>query len=855
MAKKGKIRSKNATFKPKKKSTNLINKDLKKWKPKSKVGRIVLKNLPFKASREDIQKLLLAYGDLREVKLLERPDGSPVGCGFVQFTRKESAEKAIKMCNNLDFMGRKITVDWAVPKAEYILKRAPNDFATTEIHKQSPDNALDISEASESDVPPEADLAEAQNHQLKKKIKKKNKSYDLHTKNMSNSTVKSQQYSPKIEQDEAGNFITNTEGFKQEHESLDTKKDVSNTTDEIKNENSESFKKEKKERKMEKRPKKKGRLIVRNLSFKITEDILREHFSKYGDITEINLLKRPDGKLVGCAFIQFERVQSAAKAILGSSGKPLIGRTVVIDWAVPHTKYVEATKNEKDMTIKEEDESKADIKSEISSQASIKDESDSESGFESDKVVKEESTSNDSSKVIKAENSSDESEDDELITEDEQMEPTKEKLRKPRIVSNDVTEGCTVFVKNVPFSATNEELKSCMEQFGPVVYALICIDPLTEHSKGTAFVKFKEKENAEECLKAGTELTLNNQTLDVFRALSRDEIGQKMNRNKDSDKKKDSRNLYLVKEGVVMAGTPAADGVSVADMSRRLQLEKWKSQILRNLNMFVSPTRLIVHNVPPSWTDSQLRKLFQDHSGQGAIITEARIMRNMKDINADGTGKSKEYGFVSFSTHEAALQALRNINNNPKIFTLSKRPIVSFSIENKAILKAKQQRLERSRTNNHPGRNPPKTDWKSNHVNMEAVQQHESKKQKRKRKNVEMRAKKKLKKESNAAHNNETETNEYVGIISKPGNVKLPTKFALKKQATLHVKHVKQSKKKEKLKQRRLKQHISQEPIKQPKQKQNSRRKHKEEDKTLNKLINAYKSKLNSASDFKKWYE
>lgn len=853
MTKKGKIRTKNTTFKSKKKPTKTIEKDLKKWKPKSKVGRIVLKNLPFKASREDIQKLLLAYGDIREVKLLERPDGSPVGCGFVQFTRKESAEKAIEMCNNLDFMGRKITVNWAVPKAEYILKRSSNDFANTDSCRQSFDNELDSSEASESDVLPEGDQADMQKHESMKKIKKKNNNFDVHARKTSNPTaVESQQHPLKIEQDDAGNLMTNTEGFKQKDE-IDSK-NFSITTEEIKTDKGDSFKKEKRKRKMEKHPKKKGRLIVRNLSFKITEDILREHFNKYGDITEINILKKPDGKLVGCAFIQFERVQSAAKAILGSSGKPLLGRTIVIDWAVPHKKYVEVTKTEEEVTVKEEDESKDDIKSEVSSQASVKDESDSESGFESDQVVKGESKLDKSSKVIKAEDSSDESEEDELITEDEQMEASNEKFKKPRIISNDVTEGCTVFVKNVPFSATNEELKSCMEQFGPVIYALICIDPLTEHSKGTAFVKFKEKEHAEECLRAGTELTLNNQTLDVFRALSRDEIGQKMNRNKDSDKKKDGRNLYLVKEGVVMAGTPAADGVSVADMSRRLQLEKWKSQILRNLNMFVSPTRLVVHNIPPSWTDSQLRKLFQDHSGQGAIITEARIMRNMKDINADGTGKSKEYGFVSFSTHEAALQALRNINNNPTIFTPSKRPIVSFSIENKAILKAKQQRLERSRANNHRDR-IPKTDWKSNSVNNEAVQQHETKKQKRKRKNVEMRAKKKFKTESNAADNNETETNEYVGIISKPGNVKLPTKFALKKQAALHVKHVKQSKKKEKLKQIRLKQHISQEPIKQPKQKQNSRRKPKEEDKTLNKLINAYKSKLNSASDFKKWYE
>lgn len=47
-------------------------------------------------------------------------------------------------------------------------------------------------------------------------------------------------------------------------------------------------------------------------------------------------------------------------------------------------------------------------------------------------------------------------------------------------------------MKNVSFSVTNDELKRFMkERFGPIYYALICVDRLTEHSKGTAFVKFR----------------------------------------------------------------------------------------------------------------------------------------------------------------------------------------------------------------------------------------------------------------------------------------------------------------------------------------------------------------------------
>lgn len=53
-------------------------------------------------------------------------------------------------------------------------------------------------------------------------------------------------------------------------------------------------------------------------------------------------------------------------------------------------------------------------------------------------------------------------------------------------------EGLTVFFKNVSFSVNNYDLKQFMkERFGPIYYALVCVDRLTEHSKGTAFVKFR----------------------------------------------------------------------------------------------------------------------------------------------------------------------------------------------------------------------------------------------------------------------------------------------------------------------------------------------------------------------------
>lgn len=219
-------------------------------------------------------------------------------------------------------------------------------------------------------------------------------------------------------------------------------------------------------------PERRGRIIIRNLSFKATEDKLREHFKEFGNVTEVNILKKANGKLVGCAFIQFDVVQNAAKAIHHKSGKEFLGRPIICDWAVAKDTYLKKqTVDVKDEPVEVKEEKDVEI---------VKD----EGVVEVDDVqeVKEDEESSDEE--------SDESDDssDESESEEEVPEPPP---KRPRVVSNDVAEGKTVFIKNVPFQATNDDLKECVSQFGEFFYALICMDPITEHSKGTAFVKFK----------------------------------------------------------------------------------------------------------------------------------------------------------------------------------------------------------------------------------------------------------------------------------------------------------------------------------------------------------------------------
>jgi len=163
---------------------------------------------------------------------------------------------------------------------------------------------------------------------------------------------------------------------------------------------------------------------------------------------------------------------------------------------------------------------------------------------------------------------------------------------------------------------------------------------------------------------------------------------------------KDKRNLYLAREGFIRPGSDAAEGVSAADMNRRMKLVSLKKQKLKNTNFFISDTRLSVHNLPAACDEKKLRKIFLDavvkNGVKGAKITECRIMRDGGRVSAaKGQGKSRGFGFVTFATHDHALVALRHVNNNPDIVGDKRRLIVEFSVENSKALQIQEKRREK----------------------------------------------------------------------------------------------------------------------------------------------------------------
>jgi nucleolar protein 4 len=206
-------------------------------------------------------------------------------------------------------------------------------------------------------------------------------------------------------------------------------------------------------------------------------------------------------------------------------------------------------------------------------------------------------------------------------------------------------------------------------------------------------------------------MTILGTRVTVMRPLSRDETQDMTSGGKDKKAKRtptgadDPRNLYLLREGVIEPDTPAAEGLNprfLASLQRDYETRKHQ---LRNVNLFVSRTRLSVRNIPRHVDTKQLRALFLDQVR--ALIKQRPELKDKKSwgkfgpiknvkVLVDSTGASKGYGFVEFVRHEYALYTLRLLNNNPTTFGPNSRLVVAFAVENvNALQKMERMKLLR----------------------------------------------------------------------------------------------------------------------------------------------------------------
>lgn len=75
-----------------------------------------------------------------------------------------------------------------------------------------------------------------------------------------------------------------------------------------------------------------------------------------------------------------------------------------------------------------------------------------------------------------------------------------------------------LFVGNLPYSTTNEDLQKFFEQFGEVASAAVIMDRATGRSKGFGFVEYANDDEADTAIAKANEVEMDGRKLTVSEA-------------------------------------------------------------------------------------------------------------------------------------------------------------------------------------------------------------------------------------------------------------------------------------------------------------------------------------------------
>jgi len=416
-----------------------------------------------------------------------------------------------------------------------------------------------------------------------------------------------------------------------------------------------------------------GRLVVRNLHFRALEEDLLDAFMAYGPIKEARV-PRVGEKSRGFGFVEFFCEADARRALKAASAGEfkVKGRPVAVDQATPKSDHVAAAPAV---------EAAEDV-------ASASDDADEASdGDEESEAVEEE-----------------DEEDDEEESDEEASE------EKP----DDVAEGRTLFVRNVPYGATRKALAELFARSGSIESVHVVKDKATGLGKGSCFVRYTSQDSA-------TNATVQKWALDarpLVVALAVDQSTASKLRDEVGPAKKrklehalvggDRRHVALASEGLIQKGDPAAIGVPENDLKKRERARQEAATKLRNPLFHVNPQRLSVRNLAPHVDAALLKELIEAAGVSGKDVGAVHVARD-KVPTVPGKkpkpGKSKGYAFAEFASHACAMRVLRYANNNPELASYCvprgkktgsevPRPIVAFVVEDHRKVALRQKREE-----------------------------------------------------------------------------------------------------------------------------------------------------------------
>ncbi|KZS87304.1 RNA-binding domain-containing protein [Sistotremastrum niveocremeum HHB9708] len=675
---------------------------------------IFVSNLPFAATSTDLQTL---FSDIAPVRtafvVLDKEKKVSKGVGLVGFAIKEDAERAMDMLDKgeINILGRNLRGEWAG-------KHTPGEPKEKKEKKTTVPRITKDPNAVRTIVISGLNSSISSKH-LWKKIRKCPGAQSIEYPIPSDPSLGT---SPRIAH---ALFATPAEALKATQSlhahtfkgsllSVTLKKRADGLVKPIPSITSTS----KTNGKVE--PSRSSRLIIRNLPWNITEADLRALFLPHGPIHSVHLPtakppptsnpptststsapdpttatapdpstpadtpspstppKDPPKRSTGFAFIWFLSRKDAERAISAVNGMNVVpglhsalklgGRVVAVDWAISKERWekevAKADADAEEEKVEDDDDSEAGDSASASTSDSGSNASEDDSNDESDSHF----------------DSSDEDEDEDMDAEDE--EPKRPSLPTPE-------DGTTLFLRNLPYEATEDELRNLFKPFGTLRYARITIDHATSRPRGTGFICFWSPSSAQSVLSLAASLksqstglslsnlqrdssqkknpfampsiltpdpsaglsralVLHGRTIDVSLAVSRERAGELRDEGERGRRKEDKRCLYLLREGVIFPNTPAAATLSNVELDERVTSFNTRRALLKsNPSLYISKTRLSVRRVPvwvservlkrvAGWAVGEFERGVKRGEREGLSVEEIAV-----DEDEDETGKAK----------------------------------------------------------------------------------------------------------------------------------------------------------------------------------------------------------------------
>jgi nucleolar protein 4 len=413
------------------------------------------------------------------------------------------------------------------------------------------------------------------------------------------------------------------------------------------------------------------KLIIRNLPWSIkTSEQLAELFQKFGKVKHADMPKVKDTQ-AGFGFVVMRGRKNAEKALATVNGTMVGGRTLAVDWAVEKNVWESQKKSTED-NGKEESENGSDGGAELGTKKSNAENEEDDvanfmRNFGNELESEEESGNEDDSQN----NDDDGDEDDEDFDDEESVE---EKPQKTMITDNSTT----LFVRNLPYTTLDPDLKEHFQQFGPVRYARVVMDRATDRPRGTGFVCFFNVEDADNCFRnaprgqptganaikpgdapkvkhsllenenadtTGT-YTIEGRVLQVTKAVEKEkavkltEEGTSLRDNRDKDKRK----LYLLSEGTVASGTPLYELLAPSEIKLREESAIQRKKLIQNNpTLHLSLTRLSIRNLPRNTNSKDLKALAREAVvGFAKDVKDGRRAQLSKEEEARGGDEMRD---------------------------------------------------------------------------------------------------------------------------------------------------------------------------------------------------------------------